>query len=148
LQFYLKQKLPNFMIPSFFVMLDALPLTPNGKLDRDALPLPDPKSRYEISYIEPKTDTEKRIAEVWQKLLSVEKVGLDDNFFNLGGHSLLATQMISRLRAAFEIDLSLRSVFDNPTVAALATFVTERQLAEAEADALEKILAEVEQLSI
>ncbi|MGI2903869.1 non-ribosomal peptide synthetase [Tolypothrix sp. VBCCA 56010] len=146
LQFYLKQKLPNFMLPSFFVMLDALPLTPNGKLDRDALPPPDPKSRYEITYIEPKTDTEKKIAEVWQKLLSVEKVGLDDNFFNLGGHSLLATQMISRLRAAFEIDLSLRSVFDNPTVAALATFVTELQLAEAQADALEKILAEVEQL--
>lgn len=148
LQSYLKQKLPQFMIPSFFVMLDALPLTPNGKLDRDALPPPDPKSRYEITYIEPKTDTEKKIAEVWQKLLSVEKVGLDDNFFNLGGHSLLATQMISRLQAAFEVDLSLRSVFDNPTVAALASFVTERQLAEAEADALEKILAEVEQLSI
>lgn len=148
LQSYLKQKLPQFMIPSFFVLLKALPLTPNGKLDRDVLPPPDPKSRYEITYIEPKTDTEKKIAEVWQKLLSVEKVGLDDNFFNLGGHSLLATQMISRLRAAFEIDLPLRSVFDNPTVAALSTFVTERQLAEAQADALEKILAEVEQLSL
>jgi acyl carrier protein len=147
LQFYLKQKLPNFMIPSFFVMLEVLPLTPNGKIDRDALPPPNFNLRDEVTYVEPKTDTEKRIAAIWQELLPVEKVGVDDNFFNLGGHSLLATQMISRLRAAFEIDLPLRSAFDNPTVAALATFITERQLAEAESDALEKILAEVEQLS-
>lgn len=148
LQSYLKGKLPQFMIPSFLVLLEAFPLTPNGKLDRDALPAPDPKARYEITYIEPKTDTEKQIAAVWQDLLLVEKVGVDDNFFNLGGHSLLATQMISRLRAAFEIDLPLRTVFEQPTVAALASIVTERLLAEAESDALENILAEVEQLEL
>ncbi len=148
LQFYLKQKLPNFMLPSFYVCLEDLPLTPNGKINRDALPPPDPKTQLKAIYVEPKTDTEKRIAAIWQELLSVDKVGIDDNFFNLGGHSLLATQMISRLRAAFEIDLPLRTVFDRPTVAALASVITERLLAEAESDALENILAEVEQLEL
>ncbi|MDY6802248.1 MAG: amino acid adenylation domain-containing protein [Cyanobacteriota bacterium] len=148
LQSYLKQQLPQFMIPSFLVLQEAFPLTPNGKLDLDALRAPDSKARAEINYIEPKTDTEKQIAAVWQDLLSVERVGVDDNFFNLGGHSLLATQMISRLRSAFEIDLPLRTAFDRPTVAGLADVITESLLAEAGSDLLESILGEVEQLEL
>jgi acyl carrier protein len=103
------------------VFLDSLPLTPSGKVDRKALPAPD-NSRPELDnrFVAPRTPGEQSIAKIWAEVLKLEKVGIHDNFFELGGHSLLATQVISRLRDAFRVDLPLRSLFESPTVAALA----------------------------
>jgi acyl carrier protein len=118
---YLKEKLPDPMVPSAFVLLDALPRTPHGKLDRRALPEPD-QSRPEVekNLVAPRTPVEEAIVEIWREVLSLDRVGIHDNFFELGGHSLLATQVISRLRAAFSVELALRSLFESPTVAGLA----------------------------
>ncbi len=121
LRSYLKQKLPEYMVPSAFVTLEALPLSPSGKVDRGALPVPD-KSRPELEqvYVAPRNEREQKLAEMCAELLGVERVGVYDNFFDLGGHSLLATQFISRLREAFRIELPLRILFESPTVAGLA----------------------------
>jgi amino acid adenylation domain-containing protein/FkbM family methyltransferase len=118
---YLGEKLPDYMIPSVFVMLDALPLTPNGKIDRRALPAPkDVQREAEQVMAEPRTPVEELIAGVWAKVLGAERVGINSNFFDLGGHSLLATQVITRLREAFRLDIPLRTIFEAPTVAGLA----------------------------
>jgi acyl carrier protein len=125
---FLKGKLPGHMVPSAFVMLDAMPLTPNGKLDRRALPAP-PQSRPELRqlYVAARTPAEEIIAGVWSEVLGVERVGIHDDFFELGGHSLLATQVISRLREVFPAEVTLRHLFESPTVADLARRV-EREL--------------------
>ena len=118
---FLKDKLPEYMVPSAFVMLDALPLTPNGKIDRKALPAPDEARPDPIgALVAPRTPTEELLAGIWTKLLHVEKVGIHENFFDLGGHSLLVTQVISRVREAFRVELPLRSLFEAPNVAGLA----------------------------
>ncbi|MHC0062944.1 non-ribosomal peptide synthase/polyketide synthase [Nostoc sp. UIC 10890] len=116
----LKKLLPDYMIPSRFVVLENLPLTPNGKIDRRALPTNELTLLNEADYFMPNTEAEKIIAGIWQKTLQVEKVGLYDNFFELGGHSLLATQVISRLQSAFGTSLPLRYIFESPTVAQLS----------------------------
>jgi amino acid adenylation domain-containing protein len=116
LRSFAQSKLPDYMVPQFFVTLPAFPLTPTGKIDRKALPAPDIKTGSEATYVPPCTPTEQIIADIWADVLGLEKVGIYDNFFDLGGHSLLATQVISRLREAFKIDLPLRSLFENPTV--------------------------------
>ncbi len=116
----LKEKLPEYMIPSDFVLLPALPLTPNGKVDRRALPAPDTsKNDLEVNFVPPRTPVEEIVADIWSQILQREQVGIYDNFFDLGGHSLLATQVISRLREAFKVELPLRSLFEEPTVARL-----------------------------
>jgi amino acid adenylation domain-containing protein len=117
---FLKQKLPDAMIPSAFTFLDALPLTPNGKVDRRALPAPDFKMESELPFVAPRTPTETQLAEIWRDVLDVERAGIHDNFFELGGHSLTATQVISRLPGAFQIELPLHDLFDSPTIAELA----------------------------
>ena len=94
---HLSQKLPDYMIPSAFVQLDAMPLTPNGKIDRRALPAPD-YTRLEGQVVPPRTPAEGLLAAIWQEVLELEQVGIHDNFFEVGGHSLLATQVISRIR--------------------------------------------------
>ena len=121
LRSFLKQKLPDYMLPSSYVFLQALPLLPNGKVDRGALPLlgaaperPDTVTR------EPLNEIELLVAEVWRQVLNLESVGVDDNFFELGGHSLLAAEVAAKLRDAFGRQLSVRDVFDAPTVAGLA----------------------------
>lgn len=121
LRSYLKEKLPDYMLPSLFVALESLPLTPNGKIDRSALPKPD-MSRSELGqpFVAPRTAVEQQVAEIWAQLLNLEQVGLYDNFFELGGHSLLATRAISRLRDTFQVALPLRSLFEVPHLAALA----------------------------
>jgi acyl carrier protein len=100
-----------------------LPLTANGKLDRQALPTPDLSAAAVEGYVAPQTPVEEVVAGIWQELLHVERVGVTDNFFELGGHSLLATQVISRLRSVLAVDVPLRSLFEQPTVAGLAQFV-------------------------
>jgi amino acid adenylation domain-containing protein len=121
---FLKKKLPDYMIPSWFVFLDALPLTPNGKIDRNALPPPDgERPLLDQGFVEPRAEIEELVAQVWRDILKVEQVGVYDNFFELGGHSLLATRVVSRLRQNFDIDLPLRKLFELPSVAALAEHI-------------------------
>ena len=118
---YLKDKLPPYMMPSAFVSLDALPLTPHGKLDQRALPAPE-QTRPELaeSYQAPRNPVEESLARIWAEVLKLEKVGVNDNFFDLGGHSLKAVQVISRARNTFEVDLPLRRLFETPTIVGLA----------------------------
>ncbi|NRO95024.1 amino acid adenylation domain-containing protein [Paraburkholderia sp. NMBU_R16] len=120
---HLQRRLPDYMIPAAFVTLAALPLTPNGKLDRKALPAPSDEAIAHARYEPPSGETECAIARVWQGLLGVHRIGRHDNFFELGGHSILAVRMISRLAAETEKTVTLRAVFDAPTVATLATLV-------------------------
>lgn len=124
---YLKTKLPEYMIPSAFVLLRTLPLTPNGKLDRQALPAPEDVADTERTFIAPRTPVEEVLAGIWGQLLSVTHLSVDDNFFDLGGHSLIATQVISRIRAVFQVEISLRQLFESPTVAQLAVQI-EREI--------------------
>jgi amino acid adenylation domain-containing protein len=119
----LQDKLPNYMIPSVFVVLDDFPLSPNGKVDRKALPNPKSTVEQDRLYIGPRTLLEKKMADVWLSVLNINKIGIYDNFFECGGHSLLATQLVSRLRSALDIQVSLRALFDNPTIAGLASEV-------------------------
>ncbi|OUL18944.1 hypothetical protein BV372_33785 [Nostoc sp. T09] len=112
----LQAKLPSYMLPTTFVILDKLPLTPNCKVDRKVLPAPEQTTGLEASFVPPRTPTEQIIVDIWADILGREQVGIYENFFNLGGHSLLATQVISRLREVFKIDLPLRSLFENPTI--------------------------------
>ena len=109
------------MIPAAFVALEALPLTPSGKLDRRALPAPHlTRPELEQRFVAPRTPVEEVLAALWGEVLGVAQVGIHDNFFALGGHSLLATQVISQVRATLQVQLPLRSLFESPTVAALA----------------------------
>jgi amino acid adenylation domain-containing protein len=119
---FLKQKLPDYMVPSTFVFIDTLPLTPNGKIDRRALPVPDQsRPALEETFVAPRTPIEQQITDIWASILKLENVGIHDNFFALGGHSLLATQVISRLRQALKVELPLRVLFEAPTVAELSS---------------------------
>jgi acyl carrier protein len=143
---FLKSKLPDYMMPSIFVTLDALPLTPNRKVDRRALPPPDgSRSEMEEAFVAPRTPVEVALAGIWAEVLGVERVGIHDNFFELGGHSLLATQVISRVRSAFQIELPLRTLFESPTVAGLAVQIAKVQ---AQPEELAVILAHLESLSV
>ncbi|MFG6101398.1 amino acid adenylation domain-containing protein [Leptothoe sp. EHU-05/26/07-4] len=121
---FLKGKLPEYMIPSIFVPLERVPLVPSGKVDRKALLAMNvlPQDRQQ-SYVAPHTPIQEVIAGIWTQVLGLEKVGINDNFFERGGHSLLATQLMSRLRNVFHIELPLREIFECPTVAALAKSV-------------------------
>ncbi|HYO62287.1 MAG TPA: condensation domain-containing protein, partial [Pyrinomonadaceae bacterium] len=118
---FMKGRLPEYMVPSAFVVLEALPLTPNGKVDRKALPAPE-QAHDEAGrgHVAPRTPAEEIVAGVWSEVLGVGRVGADDNFFDLGGHSLLATQVVSRLRESFRVEVSLAQLFETPTVAGLA----------------------------
>uniref|UniRef100_UPI00286A4BCE amino acid adenylation domain-containing protein n=1 Tax=Chamaesiphon sp. OTE_75_metabat_556 TaxID=2964692 RepID=UPI00286A4BCE len=121
LQEYLKTRLPNYMVPSQMMVLAQLPLTPNGKLDRQALPVPNLASSSDFEL--PVTPTESLLATLWQALLKVKSVGRRDNFFELGGHSLLATQLITRIRDSFGVELAVRKVFEQSSLAELATAI-------------------------
>lgn len=148
LRHFLKATLPDYMIPSAFVWLDALPLTSTGKVNRRALPVPGIASRdADIEFVAPRTHTEQDLATIWSDILHLNPIGIHDNFFELGGHSLLATQVISRLRETFAIACPVRALFDNPTIAELAQNVLTQQIEQAESDDLAEILREIEQLS-
>ncbi len=124
LRLFLKQRVPDYMIPSVFQVLATLPLTPNGKVDRRALPKPS-LANISQKYVAPRTPEEELLAGIWGEVLGLPKVGVNDNFFELGGHSLLATQVISRIRDLFQVELSMRYLFESPTVAALVKRLTD-----------------------
>ena len=121
LRSHLKEKLPDYMVPSAWVELRQLPLTPNGKVDRKQLPAPDPVQRDASATLEQLlSPTQEILSAIWSEVLNVGEVGLDDDFFELGGHSLLATQVISRARQSFGVDLQVRALFESPTIATLS----------------------------
>ena len=145
---FLQRKLPDYMIPSAFVFLDSLPLTPNGKIDREALPLPDlSRLELETAFVAPRTPVEQILATIWCEILELERVGVYDNFFELGGHSLLATRVVSRARNAFEMELPLRGLFENPTVGELAAQIAATQAQKILPEKIAAVLAELESLS-
>ena len=119
---YLASRLPHYMIPSSYVCLESLPTTPSGKLDRKALPAPERK-RFEAEYTAPRDAVEQSLADIWSQILGIERIGIRDNFFAFGGHSLSATQVVARACAVLRVDLSLRDLFNMPTIAELASRV-------------------------
>jgi amino acid adenylation domain-containing protein len=124
LRTFVKEKLPEYMVPSAFVFLDSLPFTPNGKVDRKALPVPGQSCpELEQSFVEPRTPVEELLANIWAEVLKLPKVGVHDNFFELGGHSLLATQLVSRIRERLLVELPLRVLFEKATVADLSDYI-------------------------
>jgi acyl-coenzyme A synthetase/AMP-(fatty) acid ligase/acyl carrier protein len=119
-------KLPDYMVPSAFVLLDKMPLLSNGKVDREALPTPEySRQLLEEEYVAPRNEVEESLAKIFAEVLGIEKIGVNDNFFLLGGHSLSATQVITRLRETLGADVPLRRIFEEPTVSGLATAVEE-----------------------
>jgi amino acid adenylation domain-containing protein len=119
---YLAHELPDYMIPSFFVPLDSLPLTVNGKLDRKALPVPD-TAVHGGRYTAPRGSVETRLADIWADVLNIDRVGIDDNFFDLGGHSLKATVLLARVHKALDVKIPLAELFKQPTIRGLAEFM-------------------------
>jgi amino acid adenylation domain-containing protein len=130
---YMRRKLPSYMVPSAFVLLDRMPLTPNGKLDRDALPVPKPLDT--AAHVSPRTQVQEIVAGIWGVLLGTETVGSDRSFFDLGGHSLLATQVISRVRDTLGVEVPLRALFNTPTISGFAEAVERERKAGRNAEA-------------
>jgi len=141
---YLAHKLPNYMVPTNYIHLDALPLSANGKVDRKALPLPTSTRTPLVTQLAPRTPLEAQIAAIWREVLPMETINIEADFFASGGDSLIATQVITRLRQTFQIDLPLRTLFEQPTIAALAATIEAQELALAETATMAEILAEIE----
>ncbi|SEL54946.1 non-ribosomal peptide synthetase, partial [Nitrosovibrio tenuis] len=123
---HLAHRLPDYMVPSVFVLLEKLPITPSGKINRLALPVPEMRDE---SFVSPRVPAEAKLVAIWQQMLGVRHIGIHDNFFTLGGHSLLATQVISRLRDEFGVEVPLQQIFETPTIADLASVVMAAQVA-------------------
>lgn len=107
----LTKQLPDYMVPSFFVLIGKIPLTANGKVDKKILPSPDINLTISTKYVGPRNEIERKLCEIWSEVLRIEKIGIYDNFFEIGGHSLLATQVISRIRKDLEVELPLKTLF-------------------------------------
>jgi amino acid adenylation domain-containing protein len=123
---YLRKRVPGYMVPSVVVVMDQMPLTPNGKVDRRALPAPDQAwVETEVEYVAPRSAAEKVVAEVWKRVLGIERVGVYDNFFVIGGHSLLATQVLAQVRAIFQVDVPVHHLFHTPTVESLVNIISQ-----------------------
>ena len=148
LRSFVQQRLPHYMVPSAFVLLDALPLTPHGKLDRNALPAPDhDKLEQGKAFVAPRTLVEEEVARIWAEVLGLPRVGIYDDFFELGGHSLKATQIMSRVHASLQVELPLRTIFEAPTVEGLAAVLTRCLIEEAAPEDVARLLAELEAIS-
>jgi amino acid adenylation domain-containing protein len=145
---YLEERLPEYMVPQAFVLLDELPLTPNGKVDRRALPVPDrTRPELEAEYVAPRSAVEEVVAGIWSEILDVEQVGMYDDFFELGGHSLKATQVVSRVREALQVELPLRSLFEEPTVAGLALRILEDPGERVKVEKIARVMVSLAKLS-
>ncbi|HEU4323406.1 MAG TPA: amino acid adenylation domain-containing protein [Roseiflexaceae bacterium] len=145
---HLQGSLPDYMVPSAFVVLSQLPLSPNGKIDRKALPAPDlSKVERNSAFVAPRTSVEEVLAGMWSETLGVPQISSDDNFFDLGGHSLRATQIVSRVRQSFQVNLSVRDLFAAPTVAALAQHLVAREPQPGRTDKIAQALKRVWSMS-
>jgi aryl carrier-like protein len=148
LRSYLKTRLPDYMTPARWVKLDAFPLNSNGKVDRRALPaLGGVIAAFEKSFEAPRTPAEAKMADLWRDLLEVQRVGVHDNFFELGGHSLLMTQLVSRIKTSFGVELTLRALFEAPTLAEMTQAILSKQMEEVDPEELGGMLKELKQLS-
>ncbi|MDJ0658848.1 MAG: amino acid adenylation domain-containing protein [Crocosphaera sp.] len=146
LNHFLSKKLPDFMIPNHFLWLDTFPLTANGKINDKELPSPD-KSNIAKNYVAPRTAIEEILCDIWSDLLSLDKVGVNDSFFELGGHSLLATQLISRTRQTFRVDITLRDLFDDPTITHLSQTLVSREPKPGQTEKIAQTLKKLNSLS-
>jgi acyl-coenzyme A synthetase/AMP-(fatty) acid ligase/aryl carrier-like protein len=146
LRTHLRGRLPEYMVPSYFVALGELPLSANGKLDRKALPAPDRQGDAE-SYVAPRTPVEEALCSIWQQVLGVERVGVKDNFFDLGGHSLLLMRVASRVREEFHVDIPLRRLFETPTIDAMTLVIAAEQAEQREGVDVAQTLQAIKQLS-
>ncbi|HTQ80156.1 MAG TPA: methyltransferase, partial [Thermoanaerobaculia bacterium] len=147
LRAFLRDQLPEYMVPAAFVVLDKLPLSTNGKVDLSALPAPDSQLEAKKQFIAPRTPEEKVVASLWTKILGVEQISVDDHFFLIGGDSLLAVQLISRVRDAFRVELSLRDLFDSMTIEEMARRIVEKEPSAGQTRKLARILVAVQALS-
>src|SRR6185503_14650777 len=148
LRAFLKDKLPEYMVPSLYLFLDKLPLTRHGKVDRRALPQPEGTEReLDVPFVAPRNAVEEVLCGIFAEVLSVERVGVNDNFFELGGHSLLATQLVSRVRKSFQPDLALRKIFEAPTAASLAGVLVAGEPSPGEFEKKAETLRTIESLS-
>ena len=118
---FLRDRLPQYMVPELYVILDALPLTPNGKVDRKALPEPDyARPEMKQAYVTPSTMYEKALSDIWRQVLGLDRVGVHDNFFDLGGNSLLGMQAVMHMRQTLDVVIPIVKLFQCPTIASLA----------------------------
>src|SRR6185369_13589298 len=143
---YLREKLPEHMVPTAYVALHSLPHLANGKVDRKSLPAID-FSECRVEYAAPRTSVEKTLSEIWSEVLEKDRVGIHEDFFNLGGHSLLATMVITRVRQALEVELPQRVFFEAPTIAELAQRVEEIKQSKPEAKVVSEPAKNVNELS-
>jgi acyl carrier protein len=138
---YLKGQTPAYMVPDTFVALDSLPLTANGKIDRQRLSEPPKTNGIDDNFVAPRTQLEEELASLWSEVLKVERVGINDNFFDLGGHSLLATRLMFQLREHFNVDVPLRALFEAPTIATLAPVIVQSQIEQIDSEDMVQALS-------
>ena len=144
----LREKIPDYMVPSRFVFLDSLPLTASGKVDRRALPDPNSlRPETEAPDVSPRTPIEKELTRIWAEVLSLGRVGIHDTFLDLGGHSLTAARIVSQVICHFQLEMPLQVLFQSPTIAKMAQVITQSQAKELDEAELNRILAELESLS-
>ena len=140
--------LPDYMVPARFVMLDALPLNTHHKIDRQALPSPgNARPPLDTPLVAPRTPIEASLTRIWAEALDLNQAGIHDNFLELGGHSLLATQILARVIETFQVDLPLQTLMETPTIAEMATVITQHQAMHIDPDTVARLLAEVEAVS-
>lgn len=145
----LLEKLPDYMIPSAFVMLDSIPRNPNGKPDRLSLPEPENvRPELETPFVPPQTPIEEKLAEIWKEVLGIDRVGIHDNFLELGGHSLLASRIISRAMDSFQLKIPLQILFKSPTIKDMSVAIIENQMGKEKQEIMDKILSEMERLTV
>jgi amino acid adenylation domain-containing protein len=145
---FLKEKIPAYMLPSVFVMINELPLTPNGKVNRSALPVPElSDEEAKPNFVAPRNALEEKLAGIWQEILGLPQVGVESNFFDLGGHSLMATRVVSQIRERCGVEMPLRMLFESPTIAELARYLETSQSKETELARIMSMLENVESIS-
>lgn len=147
LRAFVAHSLPEYMVPAAYVVLKSMPLTENGKLDRKALPAPNMESFAAQGNAFPQSPLEELLCKIWEDLLNIQPVCTDQNFFEIGGHSLLATQAVSRMRAALNVDLTLRHLYEKPTVAGIADTILQLQIEQADPAAVAGLLESFKCLS-
>ncbi|HYW12687.1 MAG TPA: phosphopantetheine-binding protein, partial [Longimicrobium sp.] len=144
LRAFLRTRLPEHMVPSALVRMDAMPLSPNGKIDRRLLPAPERGARGGAPFVAPRSEVEEILAAIWTEVLGVERIGMHDHFFDLGGYSILGVKVVSRVQEAFGVSLPLHTLFQAPTIESLSQAIARAQLEAQPEDEILRLLAELE----